>query len=96
MSLRTIYSYLDKNCAFVRYVRRRESKKKALDRYKNLCYIYDGGGKMVIRKVQKINRSYYVIINKSFLRALKLKRGDYVKIYLENKKICIEKLKEND
>ena len=49
---------------------------------------------MVIRKVQKINRSYYVIINKSFLRALKLKRGDYIKMYLEDKKICIEKLEE--
>jgi len=94
MSLRTIYSYLDKDCAFIKYVMEKESKRRALDRYKNLCYIYNGGGRMVIRKVQKINRSYYVIINKSFLRALKLKRGDYIKMYLEDKKICIEKLEE--
>jgi len=96
MPLQTIYSYLDKSCAFITFIKGSKKDKKILDRYKNLYYTYKGGQDMVIRKIQRVNKSYYVILAKGFLRALKLHRGDYVKIWLEDTKICIEKLRRED
>ncbi len=47
---------------------------------------------MVINKVCRTGNSHYIIINRSFLRALELKQGDYVKVWVAGKKILVEKL----
>lgn len=48
---------------------------------------------MVIRKLQKINNSYYVVLDKTYLQALGLKRGDYVIVTLAKTAIRIAKLR---
>lgn len=47
---------------------------------------------LYIRKVTKVNHSYYVIVPKSYLRALRLRRNDYVTLHLQDDKIIIQKL----
>ena len=49
---------------------------------------------MEIRRIQKVSRSYYVIIPKVYLRSLKLRKGDFVRLYMYNNRLLIEKVKE--
>lgn len=47
---------------------------------------------MIIRKVRKVGHSEYVVLNKNYLKALKIKLGDYVIIALRKNGIIIKKL----
>lgn len=48
---------------------------------------------MVVRKIRKVGGSEYVVLNKNYLKALKIKLGDYVIIALRKNGIIIKKLK---
>jgi len=48
---------------------------------------------MWIQKVQICGHSLVVVMNKELLKKTGLKKGDYVKIMLENGKIIIEPIK---
>jgi len=48
---------------------------------------------VVIRKLRKVASSYYVIIDKTYLRALGIKQSDYVVVSLSKAAIEITKLK---
>ena len=48
---------------------------------------------MIVRKIRQIGSSYYVVVNKKYLRILGIKLGDYVIIALEKDKVTIRKLK---
>ena len=47
---------------------------------------------MVIRKLQKINNSFYIVLDKTYIMALALRRGDYVMVSLGKAVIKINKL----
>ena len=49
---------------------------------------------MEIRRIQRVSRSYYVIIPKAYLRSLKLKKGDFVRLQVYNGRLLIEKVRE--
>ena len=48
---------------------------------------------MVIRKLRKVASSYYVILDKTYLRSLGLHQGDYVIVSLAGAAIRIARLK---
>ena len=50
---------------------------------------------MIVRKIRKIGSSYYVVVNKRYLKSLGINLGDYVIIALEDNKVTIRKLKIN-
>lgn len=48
---------------------------------------------MQVRKIFKFNRSYVVCIPKGLMRALGLKRSDYLLVAVEGKRLVMQKLK---
>lgn len=48
---------------------------------------------MVIRKLQRINKSFYIVLDKTYVQAVGLKKGDYVIVSLAKKAIKITKLR---
>jgi len=47
---------------------------------------------VIIRKIRKVGQSLYVVLNKNYLKALKIKLSDYVMVMLKKDKIVITKL----
>lgn len=48
---------------------------------------------MVIRKLQRINKSFYVVLDKTYVQTIGLKKGDYIMVSLTKTAIRISKLR---